>query len=90
MFGALIVRVPIAQDPHREYFDFDLTEHIMVILDWTHAPSITKFVSHHHSDGDNKPEGILVNGKGRYVEFEDDNGAVHTTPLAHFNVTQVF
>ncbi|KAL0274857.1 UNVERIFIED_CONTAM: hypothetical protein PYX00_002890 [Menopon gallinae] len=90
VFGSLIVRVPLSQDQYSEFYDYDLSEHVMNIMDWIHVGGLPKFISHYHSDGDNKPTGILVNGKGRYQEFEDEFGRVLHTPVEKFSVKQGF
>nr|CAD7446408.1 unnamed protein product [Timema bartmani] len=65
MFGGLVVRVPRTMDPHSDLYDHDLPEHLIQVLDWGHELGVVKFLDHHHSDGDNKPRNILVNGLGR-------------------------
>ncbi|KAM7348084.1 multicopper oxidase 1 [Cochliomyia hominivorax] len=68
VFGALIIKKPKIQEPHGHLYDFDLTEHKMIVQDWVHVPGISMFASHHHSKGDNKPLNLLINGKGRYYK----------------------
>ena len=87
VFGALIVRVPPSKDPHRDLYDYD--EHNMIILDWDHEIGSEKFLAHHHSDGDNKAANLLVNGLGRYRSLKDENGTVADMPVATFLVAQV-
>ena len=65
-FGALIIREPLLLDPHVRQFDFDMTDHLMIVHDWAHMPGTAMFTAHHHSIGDNKPPNILINGRGRY------------------------
>lgn len=89
VFGALIVRVPLANDSFSDLFDYDLPEHTLIVTDWTHTSGLHKFVAHHHSSGDNKAENILVNGKGRFKEFEDEYGNIIFTPVDKYNVKQV-
>nr|AQY62684.1 laccase 1 [Bemisia tabaci] len=84
MFGGLIIRRPRSEDPHRRLYDHDLPEHVMTVMDWHHQMGTATFLEHHHSNGTNKPNNILVNGKGRYK-----SGNAHEalkTPLAIFNV----
>ncbi|XP_054084101.1 uncharacterized protein LOC105219789 [Zeugodacus cucurbitae] len=66
VFGALIVRRPRATEAHAHLYDFDLSEHKMILQDWVHTPGVSIFASHHHSRGDNKPVNLLVNGRGRF------------------------
>jgi FtsP/CotA-like multicopper oxidase with cupredoxin domain len=65
-FGALIVREPRSRDPHSSLYDLDLSEHILIVQDWTHLPGTSVFTAHHHGRADNKPPNILINGKGKY------------------------
>lgn len=81
------MRTPEELDPHYSLYDFDLSEHKLVILDWDGDSGISKFVAHHHSDGDNKPSSILVNGRGRFEGFAVDD-ATRFTPYAQFRVEQ--
>ena len=85
-FGSLIVRMPRVLDPHSDMYDYDLSEHTMVILDWSHSSGAPMLTAHYHSDGDNKPESIIVNGRGRYY---NNTQQVGRSPLAVFTVTQV-
>lgn len=64
VFGALIVRK--AGDEHENLYDFDISEHMLISNDWTHYTSTSVFTAHHHSNGDNKPPNILINGRGKY------------------------
>ncbi|XP_053957339.1 uncharacterized protein LOC128862702 [Anastrepha ludens] len=66
VFGALIIRQPRASDPHGQLYDFDLSEHKMILQDWVHEAGASIFVGHHHSRADNKPVNLLVNGRGRF------------------------
>lgn len=82
------MRTPEEDDPHYALYDFDRSEHTMVILDWNGVSGINKFVAHHHSDGDNKPSSILINGRGRFEAFNNDSDTFYT-PYARFEVEQV-
>lgn len=68
--GALIVRKPAEQQPPSvtRLYQFDLPEHIMIIQDWEHKSAVATFSSFHHSIGDNKPQNLLINGKGKYMQ----------------------
>lgn len=81
----MIVRVPDESDPHRSLYDYDLSSHVMVVLDWLHESGMSKFLMHHHSDGDNKPDTLLVNGRGLY-QFTNVTGGVRPP---RFDVEQV-
>lgn len=80
-FGSLIVRQPESYIPHSHLYDFDLSEHIIFIQDWIYVTSISNFNAFHHSIGDNKPQNILINGKGKYInnKNEDEIKTIITT-----------
>ncbi|XP_050712599.1 uncharacterized protein LOC126996265 [Eriocheir sinensis] len=78
VFGALVVRQ--AEDPHRNLYDTDLPEHVMVIHDWGHVPITSKFASRHHSTDDDFVRTILINGKGRNTAIQAEQG-VGATPV---------
>lgn len=80
-FGGLIVRRMKSKERHRWTYDYDLPEHIITVLDWTHHLGLQTFTHHHHAGGDNKPDTILVNGKGIVGN--------KTFPPASFTVTKV-
>ncbi|XP_054269197.1 uncharacterized protein LOC128990701 [Macrosteles quadrilineatus] len=82
-FGSLIIRTAASKDPHTALYDADLSEHVIVVLDWSHQLGMAMFTAHYHSDGDNKPESMIVNGRGRYF---NDTEALTDTPLALFTV----
>lgn len=82
-FGSFVVRSPKSRDVHRDMYDVDV--HIITVTDWLHELGIRKFLAHYHGSGNNKPESILINGRGRYKVF--DGG--YRTPLTQFNVTRV-
>ncbi|XP_050293689.1 uncharacterized protein LOC126734191 [Anthonomus grandis grandis] len=87
-YGPLIVRIPEDYDPHDPLYDFDLSSHIMMLIDWERVTGMEKFLYHHHSIGDNKPTTLLVNGHGRFKEFVDRDNSTYNTPLARFTVEQ--
>lgn len=86
VFGSFIVRTPEEDDPHSDLYDYDLSAHTVIVLDWGPETGLAKFIAHHHSDGDNKGEDILVNGMGQFKEFSQDNNATVYTPTARFLV----
>ncbi|XP_066252634.1 uncharacterized protein [Euwallacea similis] len=88
-YGPLIVRMPEEENPHDPLYDYDLSEHTMVLIDWEKVTGVEKFLNHHHSVGNNKPLTLLVNAMGRNRGFSyDDNNATYYTPLARFMVDQ--
>ncbi|OXA57027.1 L-ascorbate oxidase [Folsomia candida] len=71
IFGSLVVRQP---KKNNSLYDFDLPEHELLIWDWLADLSLPVFLSHHHADGDNKPRGVLINGRGFPPGFFKDFG----------------
>lgn len=61
----------------------------MVILDWGPEIGMAKFLTHVHSDGDNKPDTILVNGLGRFKAFVGNDNQTIYNPTARFVVERV-
>ncbi|XP_012286272.1 laccase-4 isoform X2 [Orussus abietinus] len=88
VFGALIVRVPPSRDHHKDLYDYD--EHNLVILDWLHESGVEKFLAHHHANGDNKSPNLLVNGLGRFKPIQSENGTLVDMPVAVVSVKQNF
>ncbi|CAK1547706.1 unnamed protein product [Leptosia nina] len=86
--GPLIVRKPKSQEPHGPLYDYDRSDHVMLITDWVHDLSIGMFSDHHHSSGDNKPPTLLVNGVGRFRVFNDTSAKTKYMKTARFNVEQ--
>jgi len=85
-FGSIIVHKYTDHNPHKDLYDFDLPEHVIIVNDWLNNTSIEKFAGHHHNDGDNKPRSILINGKGVHQKFYSLDGKVYQTPRAVFTV----
>ncbi|XP_013420403.1 laccase-2 [Lingula anatina] len=86
VFGPLVVRLPRTIDPHSALYDEDLTEHTILVTDWLGDLTVSRFVAHHHRDGDNKPQSILINGKGAYQLYGNKTTNETFTPYAVFNV----
>ncbi|XP_076673352.1 uncharacterized protein LOC143371730 [Andrena cerasifolii] len=84
VFGPLIVRVPPRRNWHKDLYDVD--QHTILILDWTHESGIDKFLNHYYAAGSNKPPNLLVNGLGRFTSVSNGNGASATMPIATFIV----
>jgi FtsP/CotA-like multicopper oxidase with cupredoxin domain len=63
LFGALIVRE--SNDVNAHLYDFDLSEHVIVLNDWTKDILLQKFNKFlHHLEGDENIDSILINGRG--------------------------
>nr|CAH7745046.1 unnamed protein product [Callosobruchus chinensis] len=88
VYGPLIVKQPEEQDPVSQFYDFDLPQHVMMIIDWEKPSSMDKFLAHHHNGDDNKPTTLLINGLGRFKEFNTDINETIYTPMERFNVEQ--
>lgn len=71
IYGALTVRQPRDLEHNSDTYDFDLPEHKMLLSDWLDMPVLDKFIAHHHSNGNNKPEACIINGKGKREGFVD-------------------
>ncbi|RLU22355.1 hypothetical protein DMN91_004633 [Ooceraea biroi] len=84
VFGPLIVRAPPKSNWHKDLYDFD--EYTVVVADWVHEIGLTKFLAHHHADGDNKAPNVLINGLGRFIALEGDNETLANMPLTTFVV----
>lgn len=89
LFGPLIVRKSKDIDKHTNLYDYDLSDHIIVIIDWGQVTGVDKFLSHHHNIGDNKPTTLLINGLGRFAKFDPERNLSVFTPTARFAVEEV-
>nr|XP_045624168.1 oxidoreductase OpS5-like [Procambarus clarkii] len=86
VFGALIVRQPPSMDPNRGTYDFDLSQHVMMVTDWLHIPTQDKFVLRHYGGGSESPESLLVNGRGPY-QHANDSSLAALVPYKRFKVS---
>lgn len=85
VFGAIIVRQPVLEDPNHDRFDYDLPQHVLMFHDWLHIPTGDKFVLRHHSGGDDFPESMLVNGQGPH-QHAIDSSLPASIPYRRFKV----
>ena len=85
VFGPIVVHEYENDNPYLETYHYDLPEHVITVNDWINETSIAKFSGHHHNDGNNKPNTILINGKGVLNDF-NLNGTRIQTPRATFYV----
>ncbi|KAJ8044290.1 Laccase-4 [Holothuria leucospilota] len=67
--GPIIVRE--ASDPHEDYYDFDLTNHTLMIQDWMNITQNANYVKYLYSAGKNEPDFILINGRGKGPGFRN-------------------
>ena len=63
LYGALIVREPLYEDPHGDLYDYDLEDHIIVLVDWAVKMTRSRFTGHFHGQEDARPVSALINGK---------------------------
>jgi len=84
--GGLIVRTTNESNPHRDLYDIDSNDHVIILNDWLHRTTLEKYVLHHHSDGTNKGEGMLINGRGSQIKFTNKDGSFQYTPMSEFIV----
>ncbi|XP_003699567.2 uncharacterized protein LOC100881299 [Megachile rotundata] len=76
VFGSLVIRDPIEQDPYSNQYDFDLANHVIVISDWFHEESSERFPGRNNISGvtGQTPDTFLINGKGKYLTVNNDTG----------------
>ncbi|KAJ8030200.1 Laccase-2 [Holothuria leucospilota] len=87
-YGSLVVREAKERDVQRGEYDFDLMEHTVVVMDWMDDIALTKFIGHHHDNGNNRAESIIINGKGKRALFVTEIGGGPSTE--HFTEREVF
>lgn len=71
LVGPLIIRE--VKDFNEDLYDFDMTEHVLLTMDWIHESVNSKFAAHYHGRGDNKPSNVLINGRGKYYGNVTEN-----------------
>ena len=83
IFGAIVVRQN--NDQHAKLYDYDLSDHVIVLNDWFNVTAETMFNSFTRIRKSSAvPSGILINGKGAII-FTDANSI---TPRATFKVNK--
>lgn len=65
-------------DPHEEYYDFDLTNHTLMIQDWMNIIQNANYVKYLYSGGKNKPDFILINGRGKGPALQNSSEIAYT------------
>ncbi|XP_066595329.1 uncharacterized protein [Prorops nasuta] len=85
VFGGLVVRKPPEEEAISKYYDFDLSEHVILASDWMHDSSTQRFPGQIHKHPGQDPDNFLINGRGRYTN--PDTGETTNTSLAVFTVT---
>ena len=91
LFGAIVVRQYDNENVYAGAYDYDLMEHIMIVNEWINDTSASKLTAHEVNDGNNKPDSMLINGRGVLVNFNASLGGngsfgIVQTPRAIFNV----
>ncbi|XP_054289636.1 uncharacterized protein LOC129004939 [Macrosteles quadrilineatus] len=85
VLGSLIIREPDSENPLREYYDFDLPSHVIIIEDWLHTPADERFPGFfRYRERGQEPASYLINGKG--VQVVNKTELVGDTPLSEFKV----
>ncbi|KAL3872010.1 hypothetical protein ACJMK2_039981 [Sinanodonta woodiana] len=88
VFGSFVVRPRTSAV--LQLYDYDLAEHTVILNEWFHETSISKFTAHHNAMQDNSPTSILINGRGAWENEQINNqsmmdhgtGQVMTTNLS--------
>ncbi|EAT47201.1 AAEL001672-PA [Aedes aegypti] len=73
--GVAVVRNPL--DVNADLYDFDLSEHVILLSDWT-LDSVERWVPGQQST-QMKVDSILVNGRGRYSNIEKHQKTIIST-----------
>uniref|UniRef100_A0A182KC40 Uncharacterized protein n=1 Tax=Anopheles christyi TaxID=43041 RepID=A0A182KC40_9DIPT len=79
-YGMVVVRDP--SDLNQDHYDYDLSEHRIIIADWT-LDMVEKWVPGIQTDSMNV-DSILINGRGRY--FNETTGTRADAPLTVYQV----
>uniref|UniRef100_A0A182JBL4 Uncharacterized protein n=1 Tax=Anopheles atroparvus TaxID=41427 RepID=A0A182JBL4_ANOAO len=79
-YGMAIVRS--TDDLNRAYYDYDLSEHRIIIADWT-LDMVEKWVPGIQNDS-MRVDSVLINGRGRY--FNEKTGTRAAAPLTVYQV----
>lgn len=69
MAGALIIRCPKNEDPHRKLYDYDLPSHVLVVQDLQHNTAETVYPGVQKRGLDQLASTYLINGRGHYVSY---------------------
>jgi hypothetical protein len=63
--GALIVRKPSNQVQNKDFYDFDLPEHLVMTADWMHSMAENHFPGMARRSA--LSASMLINGRGRFL-----------------------
>ena len=77
----------------RSNYDFDLPEHKVLLLDWSHRTSLDLFAAQFFAGENYLPSSILVNGKAQFAIYMNQTATDYPndylTPREVFEVVQV-
>lgn len=65
----MIVRKPIKAVVNKNYYDFDLSEHVIIASDWMHQMAESHFPGMVRRSS--LSESMLINGRGRYFNVRE-------------------
>uniref|UniRef100_A0A0B7BKV4 Uncharacterized protein n=1 Tax=Arion vulgaris TaxID=1028688 RepID=A0A0B7BKV4_9EUPU len=86
LVGALVIRQSPSRDPHSSLYDYDLSEHVIIVKDWLTVVSTNRLAELVHIR-ENLHMAILINGLGQFQEFSNDaSNMTYFTPRASFTV----
>jgi L-ascorbate oxidase len=76
LFGAIIVRDK--EDIHSKLYDFDLPEHVIVLIDWFESGMAQEKIDAFKFQRKNlaEPEAILINGRGTFKNATTEQMAI--------------
>lgn len=91
LFGAVVVRQnKIDEGVYASLYDYDLSDHVIVMNDWFEKPIALEFALHVHTDRTrfNYADAILINGRASTsrTNFTQNSKKIET-PKAMFRVT---
>ena len=90
LFGALIVRQNEINDPHYHLYDYDLSEHVIFVMDWFNENGLVHAGPHVTEIGGKHSYSLLINGRGTARIFKNDSQSFESyfTPRSIFHVEQ--
>ncbi|XP_033127482.1 laccase-5-like, partial [Anneissia japonica] len=88
LFGALIVRQAPSRDIHFSNYDYDLSEHTMLVHDLQDNLWLNTMSSFLHGEFSVHPDTMIINGKGKRRTIINEEGLNATTPREVFHISQ--
>jgi L-ascorbate oxidase len=77
-FGPIRVREPAKRNVHHKLYDYDLSDHIIIINDWVDESFVQRYTEILNGYGGLQPDTILINGMGSYASGVKTPKAVFT------------